>query len=377
MNAAMEKTSREKIALIVFLILAIGMGCILFGYVFAGHSWNVTASNIDDAFGNMEGYTAIVYEGTFEEEESAAQSMASATSAANGSANSKNAGDAESLPGDSKAGDGQAPVSSSSSSDGNQAAVSSSSSSDGNQAAASSSENSQASSAASSSDKQVASSQGGSSANSASPTSASAQGTGSVDQGVSTASEPAAAEGSASEGVVGGNTAGEGVSATVSPGGTLDSQASSAAPLAGHKKEKEPVALSDVDALYQDKGANVISLHTANPSAYEEGTILKRGGKRYGIFSVTREYSRILIDEKVKYFTDQKVDYVIALCPEESYLKNAENIDIVITTADSTISSMGESRNGAFYVSTPKIGSVGAILISPSNVVSAKTISEL
>ena len=104
----MEKTSREKIALIVFLILAIGMGCILFGYVFAGHSWNVTASNIDDAFGNMEGYTAIVYEGTIEEEESAAQSSASATSAANGSANSKNAGDAESLPGDSKAGDGQA-----------------------------------------------------------------------------------------------------------------------------------------------------------------------------------------------------------------------------------------------------------------------------
>lgn len=330
MNAAMEKTSREKIALIVFLILAIGMGCILFGYVFAGHSWNVTASNIDDAFGNMEGYTAIVYEGTIEEEESAAQSTASAASAANGS-----------------------------------------------QAAASSSENDQASSAASPSDKQTASSRATSSENSASPTSASAQGTGSVDQGVSTASEPAAAEGSASEGVVGESAAGEGVSATVSPGGTSDSQASSAALLAGHKKEKEPVALSDVDELYQDKGANVISLHTADPSAYEEGTILKRGGKRYGIFSITREYSRILIDEKVKYFTDQKVDYVIALCPEESYLKNAENIDIVITTADSTISSMGESRNGAFYVSTPKIGSVGAILISPSNVVSAKTISEL
>lgn len=260
----MEKTSREKIALIVFLILAIGMGCILFGYVFAGHSWNVTASNIDDAFGNMEGYTAIVYEGTIEEEESTAQSTASASSVAN----SNDAGEGKALPE-------------------------------------------------------------------------------------------------------------EGISATVSPGGTLDSQASSVAPLAGHKKEKEPVALSDVDELYQAKGANVISLHTADPSAYEEGTILKRGGKRYGIFSVTREYSRILIDEKVKYFTDQKVDYVIALCPEESYLKNAENIDIVITTADSTIPSMGESRNGAFYVGTPKIGSVGAILISPSNVVSAKTISEL
>lgn len=342
----MEKTSREKIALIVFLVLAIGMGFILFGYVFAGHSWNVTASNIDDAFGNMEGYTAIVYDGTIEAEESAAQSTAFATSAANGSANSKNAGDAESLPADSKAGDGQAP--------------------------ASSSDNSRASSAASSSDKQVASSQGGSSVDSASPTSSSEQDNGSLNQGVSTASEPAAAEGSASEGI-----AGQGVSTAVSPDGTSESQANPAAPLAGHKKEKEPIALSDVDALYQGKGANVISLHTTDLSTYEEGTILKRGGKRFGIFSVTHEYSRILIDEKVKYFTEQKVDYVIALCPEASLLKNAENIDIVITTVDPKISSMGESKDGAFYVSTPKIGSVGAILISPSNVVSAKTISEL
>lgn len=33
-------------------------------YLVAGHSWNVAASNIDDTFGSMDGYTAIVYEGT-------------------------------------------------------------------------------------------------------------------------------------------------------------------------------------------------------------------------------------------------------------------------------------------------------------------------
>ena len=356
----MEKTSREKIALIVFLILAIGMGCILFGYVFAGHSWNVTASNIDDAFGNMEGYTAIVYEGTIEEEESAAQSTASAASAANGSANSKNAGDAESLPGDSKAGDGQAPASSSSSSD-------------GNHAAASSSENSQASYAASSSGKQIASSQGGSSVNSASPTSASAQGTGSVDQGVSTASEPAAAEGSTSEGVVGESTAGEGVSATVSPGGSLDSQASSAAPLAGHKKEKEPVALSDVDELYQAKGANVISLHTSDLSAYEEGTILKRGGKRYGIFSVTREHSRILIDEKVKYFTDTQTTSLLFV--PRSRISRMPRTSTSSSPRRRLRRSVEGSQNRVerrlLRVRRRSVWS-GAILISPSNVVSGE-----
>ena len=30
----------------------------------AGHSWNVAASNLDDTFGSMDGYTAIVYPGT-------------------------------------------------------------------------------------------------------------------------------------------------------------------------------------------------------------------------------------------------------------------------------------------------------------------------
>lgn len=124
MNAAMEKTSREKIALIVFLILAIGMGCILFGYVFAGHSWNVTASNIDDAFGNMEGYTAIVYEGTIEEEESAAAIDGfCGISCQRAPPTRRMRGMPNRFPGTRKAGDGQAPASSSSSSDGTQASA--------------------------------------------------------------------------------------------------------------------------------------------------------------------------------------------------------------------------------------------------------------
>lgn len=44
--------------LIVLSLLGLGW------YLVAGHSWNVAASNIDDTFGSMDGYTAIVYEGT-------------------------------------------------------------------------------------------------------------------------------------------------------------------------------------------------------------------------------------------------------------------------------------------------------------------------
>ena len=60
----MSPQSREKIALAVFAALIVlslgGLGW----YLVAGHSWNVAASNIDDTFGSMDGYTAIVYAGT-------------------------------------------------------------------------------------------------------------------------------------------------------------------------------------------------------------------------------------------------------------------------------------------------------------------------
>ena len=62
----MKRSSREKIALVVFMLLAIG-GLIGLGwYIVAGHSWNVAASTIDDTVGEMEGYTAIIYPGTTE-----------------------------------------------------------------------------------------------------------------------------------------------------------------------------------------------------------------------------------------------------------------------------------------------------------------------
>lgn len=54
---------REKIALAVFFGLIILGFCSLVGYLMLGHSWNVAATNIDDATGSLKGYTVIVFEG--------------------------------------------------------------------------------------------------------------------------------------------------------------------------------------------------------------------------------------------------------------------------------------------------------------------------
>lgn len=60
----MNKRTRERIALVVFLLLGFGVAVVLLSYFSTGRSWNVAASVVDDTVGRMEGYTALVYEGT-------------------------------------------------------------------------------------------------------------------------------------------------------------------------------------------------------------------------------------------------------------------------------------------------------------------------
>ncbi len=61
------KMSREKAALGVFLFLALAaLGVVIAYIVTFGHSLNVAASKIDDAAGNLDGYTALLYQGTAE-----------------------------------------------------------------------------------------------------------------------------------------------------------------------------------------------------------------------------------------------------------------------------------------------------------------------
>ncbi len=64
----MKKQTREKIALIVFVGLAVLALIVLIGYFSTGRSWTVAASVVDDIAGEMDSYTAIVYKGTVNSE---------------------------------------------------------------------------------------------------------------------------------------------------------------------------------------------------------------------------------------------------------------------------------------------------------------------
>lgn len=282
----MSPQSREKIALAVFAALIVlslgGLGW----YLVAGHSWNVAASNIDDTFGNMDGYTAIVYAGTVPPEDPDADE-ALVPEAGVGSASPQE-------PEASKSPEG---------------------------------EQSAASAAASASEADAA-------------------------RAKPEALDEAARKNSALE--------------------TASSAASSTA-----SKAKKPLTVEEARASYEGKGATVFELDTESPERYAEGTILKKGAHRFGVFSVDRPLSKRALEKQVAYFVEHKVDFIVAVTNDKAHLEGVSGVDIVVSTQDEGLFVMGETLSGTFYVDAPEIGKVGAILISPSNVVSAKVIEDL
>ena len=59
----MRKRTREILALVLLLVLAVVGVSAMAWYILVGHNWNVAASNIDDSIGQMDGYTVILCEG--------------------------------------------------------------------------------------------------------------------------------------------------------------------------------------------------------------------------------------------------------------------------------------------------------------------------
>ena len=283
----MSVKSREKIALAVFAALIVLSLLGLGWYLVAGHSWNVAASNIDDTFGSMDGYTAIVYEGTAVPQ-TAAEKAAEAAK-------------------EEKAAKGAA-------------------------------------------------------------------GSASSDEKGSHELDPAADddEGKPSEREESGREADE----RELPEKDAASSAVEAEPDAS-AKSKPTVTVAEAQKSYEDKKATVFSLDTTDLGQYGEGIILKKGGHRFGVFSVTAPTTVRAIDKQVAYFVKYKVDFIVAITPDKAYVDDASGIDIVISTQDEDLFVMGETIDGTFYVDAPEAGKVGTILISPSNVESAKVIEEL
>ena len=363
----MSNGTREKQALGVFLLLIVLSTFGIAWYMVAGHSWNVAASSIDEKVGQMEGYTSIVYAGTLP-----VQADAKTLDSQNGS--------------DAQLEDGVGSADAADKADEGASGSGSTSASPTSSDAAASASSSGGSVASSSADENASVSGGSSSTGSSNPSSKSSSSKAASGQKKSSDSIAVQTHNDEASGLT--SDVGS-VAAPVPDTSEQDDSESDrtsdnatvlkAATVRGGMDvaKSQPVAPEQVQANYEEKGATVLVLDTADPSQYSDGVILKRGSKRIGVFSVDVPLSEKAAEARVKYFRDCKVDRVVCISSVRTYVRNLQGADIVITLQDEEVSTMGGNSNGSFFVNAPHVDSVGAILVSPSNVVSAKVIESL
>ena len=363
----MSNGTREKQALGVFLLLIVLSTFGIAWYMVAGHSWNVAASSIDEKVGQMEGYTSIVYTGTLP-----VQADAKTLDSQNGS--------------DAQLEDGVGSADAAEKADEGASGSGSTSASPTSSDAAASASSSGGSVASSSADENASVSGGSSSTGSSNPSSKSSSSKAASGQTKSSDSIAVQTHNDEASGLT--SDVGS-VAAPVPDTSEQDDSESDrtsdnatvlkAATVRGGMDvaKSQPVAPEQVQANYEEKGATVLVLDTADPSEYSDGVILKRGSKRIGVFSVDVPLSEKAAEARVKYFRDCKVDLVVCISSVRTYVRNLQGADIVITLQDEEVSTMGGNSNGSFFVNAPHVDSVGAILVSPSNVVSAKVIESL
>lgn len=335
----MASTTREKLALLVFgLLILLGLAGVGW-YLVVGHSWNVAASKIDDSVGQMEGYTAIVYSGT-------TAPKATASSIVKNQASSSQQGSSQSAESQS---------------------VSAPASSHGGSAYESSEVNKDAATGSTSDVGSVAASVIASQAQgSAASQSSSSRSDGEDSKDPSSEGSESAVTDAVEESSV--------ESSAVSSSVEADEATSEPFSSKGSSSTVDP---DDVSASYKDKKSSVLTLDTVTGEAYREGSIVKRGTKRIGIISIDAPVTALSANTILQPFVDSKVDMVICVTPYKRYVEAVTGLDIVVTTQDESVSTMGENFNKTFYVAAPEQGKVGAVLVSPSNTVSAKIIDSL
>ena len=136
-----------------------------------------------------------------------------------------------------------------------------------------------------------------------------------------------------------------------------------------------PLKLDDVAQSYREKGASVFSVDIEDLPRYREPFVVGKDGKRLGFFSATRPVRKAAVKAAVKDLARQGAHCTVALTDGPSlYKKPVQGVSIVICDDGRAHPAEGEYRESAFCVGTPYFGEIGAIVMSPSGVLSAKTI---
>lgn len=250
---ALMKIAREKIALLIFIVLLAVVAVASVSYFFTSRNFNVAASFVDDQVGSMEDYTVVVYNGTVQSgEEGASDSVGAAAWMGDGS----------------------------------------------------------------------------------------------------------------------GSGVKEGSEAQVEEGNKILDLGSAQEELGGK------IYLSDVNDLYREKGASVLSLDLSRPGCYEEPQVFGVGERKIGVMEVSWYVSARKLEKMASELRAEGASAVICIVRTTALLASPSSVDVVIVTGpEKGLNPDGAFVDGAFVVRTPDKGSIGALVINHANVVSARVIS--
>ena len=143
-------------------------------------------------------------------------------------------------------------------------------------------------------------------------------------------------------------------------------------------EQRKGVRTGDIVRSYQNKGAAVVAVRLKLFSWYSEPVIVENQGRKVGIYSVRRGISAAGAAAKAQYAREQGADITVAIIDNPvSVVRAAASADVVICAFDADLPSGGRAYNNTLGVDSPYITTVGAVLVAPSNVVSAKVIESL
>ena len=188
-------------------------------------------------------------------------------------------------------------------------------------------------------------------------------------QGGEGSGEPQAGSGEGSD------SSGESAAGSGEGSGSSDEPAAKLAELL----DEQAADLNSVVESYRDKGANVFVIDAGDLSRYTDPFIVAKNGMRIGLLGVGKSTLRSDVRADARYLSTYDVDYAVAVTNDATLGDvAAEGLigDVSVIVCDDED---GEFPNGrycgsTYCVSAPCIGQVGVLIISPSGVLSTKTI---
>lgn len=137
-------------------------------------------------------------------------------------------------------------------------------------------------------------------------------------------------------------------------------------------REKQVRSMESSRLDYREKDAEVFALDTSNLEAYADPVLLERGDYRIGVAYVAENDTTKAVNDKTAYLHDHGANAVIAISEGALDEEKSEAIDVIIDLHAQGSRDASEADRKATVMDMPAVGQIGAIVISPSEVVSTR-----